>query len=383
MLNSLLLTFLLLPVLPILPMQGAPEQTTCGACNHVGTVPCPEHDRDDVALEANALHCSVVMDCARCAGTLKLDCPKCPLGDELMAKLRRQKADWKQSMQEHWDRIGDSFPIGRSTHFLLFWSGQKIVIKRKGLSAHEALHLYLDRLEELYEQFKQAVSAGDEDFSTVFQVMIWKRQKDQNVAAAHYTGQPLPNATGTKRMGAVGIYTVFLDPSIVDPDESATADLYRAVVHNVSHLLLANVWNARWPGELQGGWIDAGVAHYFEHELHQRCTNFCYREQDTLASYQGGRWEAPVKKLARSKKLIPFADTANKRTTQLELEEHALCWSYCEFLISTNPEGFGAICRAIKEGRSYRDALKEHFDLSPLTFQEAWREHVKRNYKGR
>ena len=377
MLKSLLLIMLATPT------QSAPQQTTCGACNDVGTLPCPGHKREEPALETGALFCSVAMQCDQCAGTLTLDCEKCPLGDARLARARRQNQEWKQSMQEHWDRIGDPFPIGRSPHFLLFWSGQRIVIKRKGLSEHEALHLYLNRLESLYEQFKVALAAKDEDFSTVFNVMVWKRQKHQNTAAAHYTGQPLPNATGTKRMGAVGYYTVFLDPDIVDPDESVTADLYRAIVHNVSHLLLANVWNARWPGELQGGWIDAGVAHYFEQQLHQRCTNFCYREQDTLVSYKGGRWEAPVKKLARSKKLIPFADTASKRTTELELEEHALCWSYCEFLIATNPEGFGAICLAIKQGQSYRQALKKHFDLSPLTLQDAWREHVIKNYKGR
>ena len=374
MIDSLLL--LLLFAAP----QEAPAQKTCGACDDVGTLPCPAHSKADVALEAGVLFCSHVMKCGQCEGTLRVDCPKCPLGDAEVARAREKNALWKEEMGEHWERMGHPFLIGRSPHFLLFWSGDRIVIKRKGLSEHEACHLYLDRLEKLYEDFKLALGARDSDFSTVFKVMVWKRDKHQKIAASHYTGQPNPN-TGTKRMGAVGIYTVFLDPNSVDADESASADLHRAIVHNVSHLLLANVWNARWPGELQGGWIDAGVAHYFENRLDGRCTNFCYREQDTTGSFKGGWWSAPVKKMSRSKDLIPFADTTTKRTTQLELEEHALCWSYCEFLISTNPEGFGKICMAVKEGKSYRDALKKHFGYSALTFVEAWKDHVRKTYK--
>lgn len=367
----------------LLPAQDASVQDTCGACENVGTLRCKQHDKKQLELEQDTLFCSVAMSCPDCMGALVVDCDRCPLGDEQIAKSRQESAAWMESMQEHWTRMGHDFPIGRSPHFELFWSGKRIVVKKKGLSDHEALHLYLDRLENLYEEFKLATGATDDDFSTIFKVMIWKRHTHNKIAAAHYTGQPNPGSGGTKRMGAVGIYTVFLDPAIVDADESATADLYRGVVHHVSHLLLANVWNARWPGELGGGWIDVGVAHYFEDKLHQRCTFFCYREQDTLQNFKGGRWSAPVKKLAKSRNLIPFAETSTKRTSNLSIDEHALSWSYCEFLISKNPEGFGAICRAIKERRPFRDELKKHFGLSPLTFQKAWKEHVLRTYKGR
>jgi hypothetical protein len=382
--RSALMTRLpLLLSLALATTQDAPPvHDTCGACDDKGTFACGRHDQVAVELESNARFCSFVAGCPECRGTLEVDCKKCTLGDRRVADARDAWERWMEGNQEHWDRFKHDFPIGRSDHFLMFWSGDKITVKRERLSDHEAMHLYLDRLEDLYERFKAATGAVDDDFSTVFHLMVWKRFADNRLASEHYTNQPNPNVTGTKRMGAVGIYTVHIDPAHVDPDESATADLYRAIVHNVAHLLLANVWDARWPGQLQGGWIDAGVAHYFEDQLHQRCTNFCYREQDTVATFKGGRWRAPVKTLANKRGRPSFVETAVKKTTELSLEEHALVWSYCEFLISTNPKGFGEVCKAIKQGNSYRDALKEHFDLTPLTFETAWKKLVK-TYKVR
>lgn len=363
--------------------QDAVTHDTCGACESRGSLACNRHEPTEAALEKNTLFCSYVMKCPACVGTLEVDCETCTIGDERVAAARTKNEEWRAAQQEHWDRFGHDFPIGRSKHFLLFWSGNKITVKRERLSDHEAMHLYLDRLEDLYERFKEATGATDEDFSTVFHVMVWKSQKDNRLASEYYTNQPNPNITGTKRMGAVGIYTVFLDPAIVDPDESASADLYRAVVHNVAHLLLANAWDARWPGQLQGGWIDVGVAHYFEDLLHNRCTNFCYREQDTVATFKGGWWRGPVKNMLAARKRPAFVDIAVKRTDELTLEEHALSWSYCEFLISKNPKGFGEICKAIKRSESYREPMQEHFGYTPLSFEDEWAKHVRKTYTGR
>lgn len=360
----------------LLLLTGDPtQQTTCGACGSEGLLACQNHKRGEAELEANARHCTAAIACAQCRGTLRIDCPKCPLGDTAIERLRADQQRWLDSKQEHFKLIGDEFLVGESAHFELSWNGGAIpgVANR---SAHGAMHLYLDRLEQLYEDFKAATGADDGAFSTRFRVMVWDREKHHRTAGQHYCSQPNPD-TGVKRMGAVGIYSVYLDPAVVDPDENHGAELYRNILHNVSHLLLANAWNGIWPSDQNGGWIDAGVAHYFEDRFDQRCTNFCYREQNTHVDFKGGRWRAPVKKLANAKDRPPFAETANKRTTELSLEEHALAWSYCDFLITRNPQGFGALCREIKAGRGHRDALKKHFDLTPLTFEDAWREHVK------
>ncbi|MBI4881070.1 MAG: hypothetical protein HY812_15645 [Planctomycetes bacterium] len=364
-----------------LSQDPAPRET-CSACADRGSLPCPAHKKQDLELEKNVLFCSEVIKCRTCGGVLEIDCDECAIGDKQIAYAREEKERWLEKQQQNYELLQHEFPIGRSPHFELWWDGDTIVAEKRRLSDHAAMHLYVDRLEDLYQQFKAATGATDEDFSTVFQVMVWKRYKHHQIAAGRFTGQPNPD-TGTKRMGAVGIYTVFLDPSTVDPDESAAADLYRAIVHNVSHLLLANAWNGLWPGELQGGWVDTGVAHYFEDKLHGRCTNFCYREQDTISNFRGARWRAPARTLAAANDRPSFAETIRKKSDELSYDEHILSWSYCEFLISRNPAGFGAICRAIKQSKSIREPMLQHFEFDVLNFEEAWQAHVKATYRGR
>lgn len=355
----------------------AGEAAVCSFCDGRGTRPCSAHGAADVALESNATFCSVAVACDSCSGTFAVDCEKCAIGDSAHAAAVAVKRKWWAGTEAHRKRFDHEFAIGQSRHFELSWSGGKLMVEKRLLSEHAAMHEYLDRLEALYQDFCATLGCGDDDFSTRFRVMVWSRFMHHQIAATQYTAQPNPN-TGTKRMGAVGIYSVFLDPNQVDPDESASQDLHRNIRHNVAHLLLANVWNARWPGELQGGgWLDEGVAHVFEDRLDQRCTNFCYREQDTTQTFKGGRWREPVKKLAAARDRLKFADVAQKRSEELTLQEHALAWSWCDCLIAKDGPAFGRLCRAVKDGKGYRDALKDGYGFSAPAFEEAWQKYAK------
>lgn len=354
--------------------RGAPAK--CSTCKDRGATPCSAHTKTDLELEKDCPQCTVAMDCAKCSGAFEIDCPKCDIADARLKKVVAEKTKWRESLEAHEKLFGRELLVAQSAHFEITWDGGRASTGKKVLAPHSAAHLYLDRCEEMYEHFKKVFGCADSDFSTRFRVMVWERYKDQQLAGANYCNQPNPD-TSVKSMGSRGVFSIHLDPAKVDPDEDAGADLHRAVAHNVAHLLLANVWNQRWPGELQGGWIDEGVAHYFEDRIDKRCTNFCYREQDTTQSFKGGWWRDPVKKLAVKSDRPPFADTAAKRTDELTIEEHVLAWSYCEFLIKKNGPGFGKICRAIKEGKGYRDAMKSEFGWNALAFEDEWKKHVK------
>jgi hypothetical protein len=348
----------------------------CVRCSGEGTRPCPSHSAAELAMEEKAEHCTHIARCERCSGTLRIDCDLCSAGDVAYAKAVAAKKQWVLSLKPHHDVLGREVRVGWSKHFEVTWEGGRGVVGRRSISEHESLHLYLDRCEEVYRVFCDTLGATDRDFSVRFRVMIWERYKDHRNAATHYHAQPNPNV-GVKRLGGVGIYSVFLDPNTVDPDENAGAELHRNVVHNVAHLLLANAWDRKWPGEMAGGWIDEGLAHWFEDRLDKRCTNFCYTEQNTIQSFKGGRWRDPVKKLAGSRDRPPFAATAIKRSDELTLEEHALVWSYVDFLIARDGKGFGRICRAIKAGKPYREELERSFALNAITLEEEWKRHVR------
>ena len=356
--------------------EKAPAQAMCSFCKNRGALPCDQHSKADLEREQRIEFCTVAIGCKKCAGTLELDCAKCPIADARLKRTRDEKQAWMASLTKHFEVMGRPVRVAQSKHFELTWEAGRAIVGKATISEHESLHLYAERCEALFADFMATLGVEEKDFSTRFRVVLTDRQKDHIKASSHYCGQGNPDSS-VKRMGAVGNLCLFLDPARVDPDENAGAELHRSVIHHTTHLLLSNAWDGNWPGERQGGWIDEGIAHYFEDKLDKRCTNFCYREQNTLQSFKGGRWRAPVKQLAIAPDRPAFAETATKRTEELTLEEHARVWSYCEFLIAQNGKGLGQIAKAVKAGQGYRDALKEQFGFNALSFEEAWKKHVK------
>lgn len=348
----------------------------CSFCKSRGSIPCDQHSKSEIEREQKVEHCTVAIGCKKCGGVFEVDCDKCSLADDRLKKARDEKQRWIATLAKHFEAMGRPVRVVQSKHFELTWEAGRAVVGKTTISEHEAVHLYAERCEALFADFMATLGVEESAFSTRFRVILTDREKDHIKASSFYCGQGNPDSS-VKRMGAVGNLCLFLDPAKIDPDENAGAELHRAVIHHTTHLLLSNAWDHNWPGETQGGWIDEGIAHYFEDKLDKRCTNFCYREQDTSQSFKGGRWRGPVKQLAISSTRPPFADTATKRTEELTLEEHALVWSYCEFLIAQNGKGLGQIAKAVKAGRGYRDALKEQFGFNALSFEEAWKKHVK------
>ena len=77
-------------------------------------------------------------------------------------------------------------------------------------------------------------------------------------ASLKYTRQP--SKTQSKLMGANPVVSIFYDKSHLHEE----FELHQAVVHQVAHCLLSNVFDGVWPGNIKGGWIDAGLAHAYE-----------------------------------------------------------------------------------------------------------------------
>lgn len=362
-------------------MLIAPAQN-CARCKGEAVVACAKHPKGIPELEQGVLFCSHPSRCAACQGTLKAKCPDCKTAPKEGALAdARESAQAKIARQASFEKEMGGVPrlTMQSERFQLTFEVESMTVGKRVLEQHELAHLYLARLEKLKAEFDELFGLQPRDHKCkLFRVMVWKLQLDQKEASTRYTGGT--SLDGSKMLGTSGVFSLFRERGKLPQDD----DLHRSITHNVTHLLLADLFDCVWLGKKKAGWVDEGLAHWFEDRGFGVCTNFCYQEQNSNVSFRGGKWRQPVRAMVESGKMPSFAETGNKMTDELKLEEHALAFSYVDFLIARDAKAFPKMVRVIQQkDKATRDGLKEAYGLSMFEFEENWKRWVLENYKER
>jgi hypothetical protein len=208
---------------------------------------------------------------------------------------------------------------------------------------------------------------------------MFRDQQDHTLIGPRVTGIGTSNSTGVKLMGMSSVFSMWHDQRSLVDDEA----LHRNIVHNVTHLLLSNMQNSVWLGNRKHGWIDEGLAHWFEDKITGKCTNFCFEEvlMQPGIGFKNGRWRAPVRQLVDAGKLKSFAELSALNTDQLEMQDHAHAFACIDWLLTVHggPK-FRDFLRLLKKEKTTRDALQEIYGLNPLTFDPAFQAWVKATY---
>jgi hypothetical protein len=300
-------------------------------------------------------------------------CPRCEApGPEYGAEREANRA-WLAQCQPFDLDFGRPLAHAQSAHFRLTFDVPRLDVPG-GETLHAGLHLYLGRLEELHAAVSRDLGCTDGDYLAPTHVFLWSLRADQEKAALAYTLQS--SATESKLMGKAPVVTIFYDKEWLHEE----FELHQAVVHQVTHCLLSNVWDGIWPGNIRGGWIDEGLAHAHELALFGEVRHYCYVETDTILALQRGSWEAPVRARLEQGDAPGFLGVASKNTTEFTPEEQLFAWSYVDFLRRAHPAQLGPIARAIKARQPLREALQGTLGWTPFEFEEAWRAFVRTNY---
>jgi len=272
--------------------------------------------------------------------------------------------------------LGRPLAHAKNAHFLLTFDIPKLDVEGVpgGMALHAAMHLYLERLEQLHARFESDLGASDADFVGPTHVMLWSLKSDQEKASLSFTRQS--SSTESKLMGAAPAVSIFYDREWLH-DES---ELHQAVVHQVTHCLLSNVWDGVWPGNIRGGWLDEGLAHAYESSMFGTVRHYCYVETDTILDLGHGSWEPRVRAAVERGEAPSFLAVAGKNTTDLATDDQPFAWSYVDFLLRQRRASLGPLARAVKQKKPITEALAGTLQLSPFQFEEAWRTFVKENY---
>ena len=351
----------------------------CTRCQNRGMRICKEHKKDDCELELNARYCTLFGECEACHGLGWSDCGDCenPPVEARLAKKLAERDSLREGLEHYSKDMGRPLGLAQSEHFVLLMEVEVAKVDKKKLRKHALLHLYLDRLEQLFRDYSRQLHLTDEEFSKTTTVLIWGRMDEHLQASTRYTGQQADG--GVKLMGIRPVYSIASVPRLFPNDEQ----LHRNVMHNVTHLLLSSQSPIHWFGNRKGGWADEGLAHWFEDYYFQVCDNYCFQESDTSGEFKGGKWKPGLRKelAADSQRLLPALFEQN--TDTLDLYQHALSFSLVDYLMTTDGELLNKLFVEMRKKLSTRDALKKVYGISVLALEDRWREWVQETYPSR
>ncbi|MGQ0554034.1 MAG: hypothetical protein ACT4PU_12550 [Planctomycetota bacterium] len=397
-------------LLSLLPARSAvaqePGEPRCGWCSTTGRLEV-ELDRK-FELERESGPAWKVRFCSEAVSdeTLALDwqpCGRCKT-PSLQAKAQ---AEWNaiKTAGDEWlaeqrkiDKVAQvkkPLMIVETTHIRVVWDTAKIVgANKKSYNAHEAAHLYARRLEELHARYQTMFGVNDsQNLKNLHTFMIFENPTQAHLAAPPYTGlQGLPTVKRSGGSTQESVVVTWWDKSVFSKDQ----DMYREQTHHLIHQLTSVYYDIRWfpPGKLgllppwlhdKYGWMDEGLAHWFEIDMHGRAGTYCTREQDTTDRWGGDDWRKNIYKAVMGGDVPSFPEVIPKATNSLTNKERQFSWSWCDYLLRRDPEGKGALAmgqamKMCKLEAPVRDILRDAFGLTMLGFEEGWRAWVLETY---
>lgn len=354
----------------------APQKVECKKCASTGRQPCPEHDKAECALEDDVLYCSVIAGCAVCGGVGFVPCGECD-NAPARAALEEKKAEIvaRQVKLSYIDTtMGRPIRKAESKHFVLVWEMDRLKVEKKWLEAHALTHLYLKRLETLYTDYCARMQITDKEFVEKLRVFVWQFPQDHADGSLRFCRQS--SKGGVKLMGNTPSYSVCGHKQNFQDEEK----LHRNIVHCVTHLLLSAQNPVAWIGNIKAGWVDEGLAHFFEDRYWEICDTYCFQEANTNVDFKGGRFRLAVRKMVDEEKTPSVAEVFEQNSDTLTLPQHAVSFSYVEWLLNKDAAKFNELVKKLKAKVPTRDALKQIYGMSVLDFDAQWKSWVRQTY---
>ncbi len=387
----------------------------CRKCEERGVIPCKQHDDEMHIYERQVQFCSVAAACKECAGALLVDCERCDGGPDSHLISERQEVVRSWMIDERVGaHLGREVPVIETPHFLLIVdTGTLIETKKKKVDGHVVMHRVANDVEEvarlvgehfllkgseskeagLLRRAAAAFAAGEyleevlppegpeselpeaasRDYFSKMRMWIWKNPDDHQSVMAKFLGS---SSTGDfKMLGKDPVFSVWTEKEF-----ATVPGVRRLFTHNATHMLLSNLYQMLWTGDLGGGWFDAGSAHWYEYKIHELSLNYCIEESTASLDFHGGVWRAPIRKWLKKDETRFLPVLLRENTGAMELPEQALCWSFYDFLVANHVETLPILQKGLKQKQEARKLLTETLGMQLLAIEEEWRAWVAATY---
>jgi hypothetical protein len=397
----LLVSLALAVALTSLPLSAQePGDKLCGSCKTTGVLDIEiankwldEYEQGD-GWEVE--YCSEAID----SDDMALDwrpCPRCKapsLRDKaqgLWDALAETNHAWLKE-RGRMDKLLKSKDLVHveTTHFVIAWDVPKITTsKKKHYRTHAAAHLYARRMEQFYERYQELLGVVDVDnMRNKHHVYLLDNLRDAMKVGSVYAN--MTSDTTARRSGGVdheSTLVMFFNKNEHPKDE----DLYRHWIHSLTHQYSSVHYNPNWFGVGEKGlsppwladkygWLDAGLAHWFEIDFDGEASTHCTQEQDTSARWKGGDWRKNVWKAVMAEDVLSFPQVISVPTQALTPKQHQFVWSWVDYLMQADSKGMGKAIKLAKMEHPTRELLKECWKMSLLSFESKWADWVRTEY---
>lgn len=360
-----------------------PPVVTCRSCGNHGVLDCTKHKKPGLDQERAVRFCSFAAACKQCAGALQVDCRQCTneAAQDALAARVELVAKWREGRRTEIDSLARGEPLLHleTEHVDLGFGFEKITVGKQKLDTHEGLHLYGDRIEAFRRLYVETMQVEEKDFSARLRIYMCRDGEQSNQIGPRVTGIGGSHSVGTKLMGVDAVYCMWQEPRGL-PDDDA---VHRNLVHNLTHLLTSNCAPAAYFGNPGNGWVDEGLAHWFEDKLFGKCTNYCFEEVLTQQgqTWKGGKWRPAVRAMLDAGEIQSVAALAAKNTDQLTFPEHAQSFAMVDHLLAVHGGAkLRDFVRLLKDKTEMRDAMQKVYATSPLAFDKEFQEWVRATY---
>lgn len=376
-----------------------PGEQLCGRCKTTGKVPFEVDSDFSVEQQRGSdwevLFCSLAIE----SDNMGLDwavCPRCKtpsVHDAAQLEwdaLAEQKNAWLAERKRVEKLIDvDDIVYVETTHFIVTWNIPKVKADRKTYRMHDGAHLFAQRLEEYYADLRVITGLSHSD-QMVDKHFLFAFEKGQEAVAVGPAYAGLSHTGTVKRAGGKDQESVIV--TWRNKSESPTDDdFHRDIVHNMTHQITAAHRHVDWfpIGELglvppwlndDYGWLDAGLAHWFERRIEGNSETYCFREQEANQRWGSGDWRRNVWKAVSAENWPSFAHTISKPTQSLTPRDHQFAWSWVDYLMWRKASGFAEAMKLAKLEKPTREILPTVFKVSMLAFEDEWAAWVRTQY---
>jgi hypothetical protein len=153
------------------------------------------------------------------------------------------------------------------------------------------------------------------------------------------------------------------------------------VVHNIAHNLVDghnNYYRETW------GWLEEGLAHYYERREQEKHNTFCWSEGKPPADFLKPDWKSVIYGLVRRGRDDPLGQWCEKlQPGQLSGTQNGTSWSIVAWLVETDPVRFTKLLDRVDDREkkpTSEECIEYAFGVSPTVLHQRWREYVMKEY---
>jgi hypothetical protein len=321
------------------------------------------------------------------------------LGSGLPEYTIRDDPAEKAHLQVELERLGQRLP--------------DVKIKVKKLDPWLRLHLFAQRLEELYAQFLARFGLAESEFPTTtpdpkvkhvdmgqgrylgmsakFTVLIFDKKSSLGRYSAAYLGES-KNAPTRQLFRAIDSWLFVTAAEFLEGEYANDTALYCDVVTGVSQNLALGFRGYRISLPFA---VSEGIAHWFSREIDPRYHLFTGLDLTKLRIKEESAWAPSVRARVEHKVYPSTTDMLGwKESDALEWSDHMILWSRMDYLLAREDGAAGKLLRLLKEPPDPTappptgDALAERSRKAFETvlggnlgqFDEDWGEWVQKTY---